>query len=135
MVSGFVTLATVTAGAEVRKNLGKDGMVQLYNFASARVGNSEFKEAFEHFIPYTFRIVNLADIVPVYPPTEIPLKKVTYKYTHVGEQWSFLYQTGNILTNHLCEVTYIEAVENEIPTNKQLNYPTNCIDDEKEVDA
>jgi triacylglycerol lipase len=80
--------------------------VQLYSFAGPRVGDPAFASAYNFFIPASFRVVNLSDVVPVVPPTSV----FGYQYQHVGQEWSYLFQAGNITSNHSLTDNYVPAV-------------------------
>ena len=98
-------------------------MVQLYSFAGPRVGDPIFADAYNFFIPSSFRVVNLSDVVPVLPPTSI----FGYQYQHVGQEWSYLFQTGNVGTNHSLVDNYVPAVTpptGPVETNAPRTYPT-----------
>jgi len=94
--------------------------VQMYNFASPRVGNPAFVGAYSALIPQSYRVVNLADVVPMVPPTNL-----FWDYEHVPTEWSFLNQTGNIVGNHalIGADNYIAAVTQNIPTDAARTYP------------
>ncbi|MEB3251308.1 MAG: lipase [Cyanobacteriota bacterium] len=91
--------------------------LQVYVYASPRVGNPEFVRQYAKILPNTYRITNLADLVPTMPPT-----KLRAEFVHVGEEWSFVSQGGDILPNHIVD-TYRRAVNGEVETNQPRNYP------------
>jgi triacylglycerol lipase len=95
--------------------------IQMYNFASPRVGNKAFVNAYNLLVPESYRVVNLADMVPMLPPSQTFL----WEYDHVGEELSFLNQSGNIAGNHslIGPHNYQHAVDLEIPTNAKRVYP------------
>jgi triacylglycerol lipase len=95
--------------------------VQMYNFAGPRVGNAAFVGAYDALVPASFRVVNLADMVPMLPPTKI----FGWDYDHVGEEWSFLNQSGNVAGNHglVSPFNYTAAVNALVPTNAARTYP------------
>jgi len=82
--------------------------LQLYTYASPRVGSPDWVKYFNQQVPNHYRVVNLADMVPM-----MPLSKLFGDYVHAGEQWSFLSQQGDILPNHIVE-TYRQAIEQEL---------------------
>ena len=55
------------------------------------------------------------------PPSEI----ASWIYQHVGQEWSFLNQSGDIKGNHSLTATanYIDAVGQEVPTDAKRTYP------------
>jgi predicted lipase len=91
--------------------------LQLYAYASPRVGDPEFARSYAQILPNSFRVTNLADPIPLMPPT-----KLQSEFVHVGEDWSFLTQAGDILPNHIVE-TYRRAVNAEVETNQNRNFP------------
>src|SRR5690348_411602 len=64
-------------------------MFLMYNFAGPRVGNPTFVDAYNFWVPQSYRVVNLADMIPMLPPTQI----FQWQYGDVGEEWSFLNQS------------------------------------------
>ena len=96
---------------------------QLYSFAGPRVGDPIFTDAYNSFVPGSFRVVNLSDVVPVLPPTSI----FGYQYNHVGQEWSYLFQTGDVGTNHSLTDNYLPAVTppaGPVETDATRTYPT-----------
>lgn len=93
--------------------------IQLYTYAGPRVGNPSFAQMHSQLVPNSYRIFNLADSIPLSPPT-IFRNDV---YSHVGEAWSFLTQYGDVLPNHAVD-TYRAAINREVETNKTRVYPT-----------
>jgi triacylglycerol lipase len=91
--------------------------LQVYVYASPRVGNPEFVRSYAEILPNTFRITNLADPIPTMPPT-----KLRAEFVHVGEEWAFITQGGDILPNHIVD-TYRRAVNAEAETNQTRNFP------------
>ncbi len=96
--------------------------LQVYVFASPRVGNPGFVRSYAKILPNSFRITNLADPIPTMPPT-----KLRAEFVHVGEEWSFLSQAGDILPNHIVD-TYRRAVNAEAESNQQREFPIAGID-------
>jgi len=91
--------------------------LQVYVYASPRVGNPEFARSYAQILPNTFRITNLADPIPTMPPT-----KLRAEFVHVGQDWAFVNQGGDILPNHIVD-TYRRAVNAEVETNQDRDYP------------
>jgi|GEM_PF-1748963 len=87
--------------------------VQMLTFAGPRVGDPNFKWIFDLLINKAIRVVNMADIVPVLPPESIEIAGQTFEYAHVGKEASFLWQTGDLINNHL---EYDNAVKLNVPT-------------------
>ncbi|HET7230535.1 MAG TPA: lipase family protein [Longimicrobium sp.] len=116
--SALATLAAVYTGV-----VQSPGQVQMYNQASPRVGDPAFVGAFNALVPSAYRIVNLSDLVPELPPTTITLPlQGTVTYGHVGQEWDYLWQTGNVGGNHFYDTNYSVAVANSYPTNGECNY-------------
>lgn len=95
--------------------------LQVYVYASPRVGDPEFVSSYAQILPNTFRITNLADPIPTMPPT-----KLRAEFVHVGEEWSFISQGGDILPNHIVD-TYRRAVNAEVETNQTRNFPSSGV--------
>ena len=95
--------------------------VQMYNYGGPRVGDPDFVKAYNAQLSNSFRVVNLSDVTPMFPPTHT----LSIHYEHVGVEWSFLNQSGDILPNHLLEApnNYIAAVDACIPTDAPRHYP------------
>jgi len=81
--------------------------LRLYTYASPRVGDVAFANAFQQQVPNSYRIVNLADVVPLVPPTQLD-----GPYVHVGQKWAFLSQNDDVLPNHQIK-TYRNAIDQE----------------------
>lgn len=91
---------------EIREN------IRLYTYASPRVGSLVYAKLHSAMIPNAYRIVNLGDTVPLVPPVSLG-----DAYTHVGEKWSFLFQSGDTLLNHVVD-TYRAALDQSIESNQ-----------------
>ncbi|HET7463019.1 MAG TPA: lipase family protein [Longimicrobium sp.] len=105
--------------------------LQSYSQASPRVGDSTFVSVYNYFVRSTFRIVNLADLVPILPPTSLTIVvkgvKVSVQYAHVGQEFSYLWQTGDVGNNHGWQINYNPATGDDIPTNTPRKYPNSGI--------
>ncbi len=120
-------LATLGALATERVNWpggGTSGRIQLYDYASPRVGDPTFAAAFDAALPGAFRVVNLADVVPLLAPTSITVGGTTFRYAHVGQEWSYLWQTGNVEGNHSLSFNYQPALLQEVETDAPRSFPT-----------
>ncbi|MEO0768968.1 MAG: lipase family protein [Cyanobacteria bacterium J06649_4] len=91
---------------EMREN------IQLYTYAGPRVGSPTFATAYSERLPNAYRVVNLGDTVPLVPPVTMG-----NSYVHVGEEWSFIFQSGDTLLNHVVD-TYRAALEQELESNQ-----------------
>lgn len=114
--SALATLAAVDLALKVPK---LKEQIRLYTYAGPRVGNSNFAQMHSQIVPNSYRIFNLADSIPLSPPT-IFRQDV---YSHVGQAWSFLTQYGDVLPNHAVD-TYRAAINKEVETNKARTYPS-----------
>ncbi len=106
--SGLATLAAMDVALlypKLQPNL------QLYAYAGPRVGDRTFIEAHSNLIPNHYRIVNLADTIPLLPMS----RQLNAEFVHGGEQWSFLSYQGDIMPNHVVE-TYRTAIAQETET-------------------
>lgn len=112
--SALATLIAIDIALEVP---ALQPQIQLYAYASPRVGDPEFVRNYARLLPNSFRITNLADPIPMLPPT-----KLRTEFVHVGEEWSFISQGGDILPNHIVD-TYRQAVYREAETNQARDYP------------
>jgi predicted lipase len=112
-------LSVLTAPAI--KLLTANSNTQVYNYACPRVGDTAFADAYDFFIPESYRVANLADLITILPPTNIS----KWEYKHVNTEWSFLNQTGNIGGNHalIGPDNYTDAVNKLIPTDAARTYP------------
>ncbi|MGB5973781.1 MAG: hypothetical protein WBG38_10695 [Nodosilinea sp.] len=107
----LLALDIAMAVPELRPNL------QTYVYASPRVGDPVFANSYARILPNSFRITNLADTIPMMPPT-----KLRAEFVHVGEEWAFLSQGGDILPNHIVD-TYRRAVNAEAESNQSRDFP------------
>jgi predicted lipase len=91
--------------------------LHLYTYASPRVGDPTFAHLHRRLIPNSYRITNVADTVPLLPPTNIGAT-----YAHIGQPWSFLSQNGDLLPNHLIDV-YRRAIDQELEAHHPSTDP------------
>lgn len=84
--------------------------IRLYVFAGPRVGDPSFAERFSSLLPNTYRIVNLADSVPL-----VPASTMGRDFLHVGQEISFIAKYDDLLLNHVVN-TYQEALERGVET-------------------
>ena len=81
------------------------GRVELFTFASPRVGDGEFAKVFNaNQKQAAWRIVNTEDIVPTIPlpvlDLPLPFSIGDCYYTHVGTPVCFTVNTGSLTGNH-----------------------------------
>ena len=105
-------IATLAAFELVQAVPQLKDQIQLYTFAGPRVCSPTFAADYSELIPNAYRIVNLADTVPLVPPVTLG-----DSYVHIGQEWSFLAQFGDTLLNHVVD-TYQLAVEQEVETDQ-----------------
>lgn len=86
--------------------------LQLYAYASPRVGDTTFAKLHNKMVPNSYRVVNNADAFNLVPPTN-----TLGEYIHIGQLWSFLSQNGDLLPNHVVD-TYREAINRGIETQQ-----------------
>lgn len=92
------------------KSSGYSGDIMVYNFASPRVGDENFRESVENIGLPIYRIVNTMDRVPRLPPAITPNfnnPRNPYIYSHCGVSVSFTTDLKSISNNHMLE-GYIE---------------------------
>jgi triacylglycerol lipase len=88
--------------------------IQLYTYASPRIGDDTFAKLHARLIPNSYRVVNLADAFPLMPPTAGKIGN----YVHVGQEWSFLVQNNDFMPNHVVD-TYRQAIERGQESHKK----------------
>lgn len=109
----ILTAATLAFDNSVSRN-----QIRVYTYASPRVGDPTFAQFYQGILPNTFRVVNLADTVPISPPSSFRGDT----FVHAGQEWSFLAQLGSINDNHAIE-TYRIAVNKGVVINQTRSYP------------
>jgi hypothetical protein len=136
--AGLATLAALHI-SEIAKKKKINASINLYTFASPRVGDEIFATHFND-IPYCYRVINSEDLIQAVPlpTTQVVdlaifdsmkpdkqkrvrlvrdiLKKITSgqnekHYQHVGVPVTFTKQTGTVAGNHNLTVTYREALK------------------------
>jgi len=107
--------------------------VQMYSYAGPRVGDPAFVDAYNFWVPQSYRVVNLADLIPMLPPSQI----FHWQYGDVGQEWSFLNQSGNVAGNHalIGPDNYTKAVNLGVPTNAPRVYPVTGLGNTKAAGA
>ena len=91
--------------------------ISLYTYASPRVGDPTFAKLHAQYIPNSYRVTNLADIIAFMPPTQS-----VGTYVDVGQEWSFLSHQNDFMPNHVVD-TYQAAIEQEVETDRDRQYP------------
>ncbi|MBP0001830.1 MAG: lipase family protein [Cyanobacteria bacterium SID2] len=95
----------------------RQSQIRMYNYGTPRVGNPVFAQYYSDRVPNSYRIINIADVTPTLPPTILG-KEV---YLHVGQEWSFLNQTGDMSPNHQL-IAYRAAIDRQIEQNNAISY-------------
>ncbi|MDF5721451.1 MAG: lipase [Rhizonema sp. PD37] len=113
--SALATLAAVDIAQKFPK---LKEQIRLYTYGGPRVGNPNFAQIHSQIVPNSYRIFNLADTIPLSPPT-VFRKDI---YVHVGQNWSFLAQYGDILPNHAVD-TYRAAINKQVETDSKRTFP------------
>lgn len=111
-------LATLAAVDLARKFPKLKEQIRLYTYGGPRVGNPTFAQMHSQIVPNSYRIFNLADTIPLSPPTMFR-KDI---YVHVGQPWSFLSQYGDVLANHAVD-TYRAAINKQVETDRERTFP------------
>lgn len=115
----LAVLAAAAVDLLVYDGKGIEGQVQMYSFAGPRPGDPVFASAYDLLLPASFRVVNLSDVVPIVPPTEI----LGLSYSQVGTAWSYLDQTGDVAGNHSLADNYQPAVQAKVETDAERHFP------------
>jgi triacylglycerol lipase len=118
----LAVLAAITIGVTAFPLQGRAGKVQLYNYGGPRVGDANFTAVYDYFVPYSYRVINLSDLVTVIPPEKI----FNYRYSHIGgpaQTWSFLNQTGDVGQNHALSMYQAALAVPGVVTNRKRTYP------------
>lgn len=105
MGAAVATLASLEIALKVPQLTNQ---IQLYTYASPRVFSPTLAKIHTQLIPNSYRIVNLGDTVPLVPPVTIG-----NSYVHIGQEWSFLAQFGDVLLNHIVD-TYLTAIAQKV---------------------
>ncbi|BAU10925.1 hypothetical protein LEP3755_14170 [Leptolyngbya sp. NIES-3755] len=114
-------LATLAA-ADLAQNSALKNQLRLYSYAAPRVGDRAFAEFLNGIVPNSYRIINLADIVPMVPPSTLRKQE----YSHTGQEWVFLdYAGGEMGPIHAVSL-YRSAIVKQIETNQIPTFPTAC---------
>uniref|UniRef100_A0A832M516 DUF2974 domain-containing protein n=1 Tax=Oscillatoriales cyanobacterium SpSt-402 TaxID=2282168 RepID=A0A832M516_9CYAN len=115
-------LATLAAADLAQNNRTLKRQVQLYSYGAPRVGDLSFAKFFSAIAPNSYRVLNLADIVPMVPPSNLRGEE----YSHIGQEWVFLdYAGGDVAASHATTL-YQLAINNQIETNQLPSFPTAC---------
>jgi predicted lipase len=102
------------AAADIALNVPQlKNQLQLYTYASPRVGDPTFAQFHSNLVPNSYRVVNLADTVPLVPPS----RSRNLRYIHIGQEWRYLVQTGDMEPNHSI-MLYQAALGKGVETNQ-----------------
>ena len=75
--------------------------IQVYSFGAPRLGDRAFAKFYNALLPRTYRIVNLADGIPMIP------SKLAYQ--HVGQSKTYVAHQDTLELNHAIETYRIET--------------------------
>jgi hypothetical protein len=120
--AALAVLAALSVDLQVYDGAGVAGRVQMINFAGPRVGDPTFASAYDALLPASYRVTNLADVVPILPPASI----FGWQYQHVGTEYSYLDQTGEVGGNHSIANNYVPATnppKGPVETDAARSYP------------
>lgn len=115
-------LATLAIADLAQTNRALKPQLQLYSYGAPRVGDAAFATFLSAIAPNNYRIINLADMVPMVPPSNLR----DQQYNHVGQEWIFLdYAGGDVAASHTTTL-YQQAIDRRIETNQMPTFPTAC---------
>lgn len=120
--AALAVLAALSIDLQVYDGGGLNGRVQMINFAGPRVGDPTFADAYDALLPESYRVANLSDVVPILPPASI----FQWQYQHVGTEYSYLDQTGEVIGNHSIADNYVPATnppKGPVETDAPRTYP------------
>ncbi|MFM7426826.1 MAG: lipase family protein [Elainella sp.] len=118
-------VAMLTAADLALDNSFPARQIRVYTYGSPRVGDSTFAGTYSRLIGQTYRVVNLADTVPMTPPSAFRGDL----FQHVGQEWAYLTQLGDTGINHAIE-TYQTAIDRGVEVSQTRTYPmsaVNCV--------
>lgn len=114
----LATLAT----ADLAQNSALRNQLRLYTYGAPRVGDRTFVQFLNGIVPNSYRIINLSDMVPMVPPSNLRAQE----YRHAGQEWVFLdYAGGETGLSHAVSL-YRSAILKQIETNQLPVFPTAC---------
>ncbi|ANY75296.1 lipase [Paenibacillus ihbetae] len=107
--AALATLCAIDVAANTERALF------LFTFGSPRVGDHAFSKAFAHYVPNSYRIANLLDVVTHAPPPvyKLPKRDKTYDYSHVPSPCALNFQNGSVSANHIIGSYYAELAKRE----------------------
>lgn len=87
----------------------KPAKMEMYTFGSPYIGDETFANSFDQFNKRgdIFRVYNLCDSVPSFSGLSLVPNR---SFKHIGEDCSFIWQTGYIIDNHSLEKTYLKVM-------------------------
>jgi len=89
--------------------------LHLYTYASPRVGDVAFARAHNRLVPNHYRVVNVADAIPLAPPTITPGLNGQMIFAHTGQLWGFVEYAGDVAPNHFISA-YKKAIDQDQET-------------------
>lgn len=115
-------VAMLTAADLALDNSFPGRQIRVYTYGSPRVGDPTFTETYSRLVGQTYRVVNLADTVPMTPPSAFRGDL----FQHTGQEWSYLTQMGDTGINHAIE-TYQTAIDRAVEVNQTRTYPMSAV--------
>lgn len=88
----------------------------LYSFASPRVGDNSFLNAFNPYIDNSFRVNNTEDLIPQLPLVNMGTTANPVNYVHIGKGIAFTYSYGNYGDNHNKAYWFQLPANEDVPT-------------------
>lgn len=108
-------LATFAAADIAAHYPALQAQLRLYSYASPRLGDPDFARFYSQLVPNSYRILNLADAVPMVPPSNTQKQR----YVHVGQPWSFVTYRGDVAPNHAADL-YRAAIDKDLESQQPL---------------
>lgn len=95
----------------------------LFTFGSPRVGDPAFAKACASYVPNSFRIANLFDVVTHAPPAvyKLPKRSKTFYYSHVKNLSPRHFQLGSFGGNHVISSYFNELSKLQPEYTKMLS--------------
>ncbi|WP_420819785.1 lipase family protein [Paenibacillus monticola] len=93
-----------------------------FTFGSPRVGDPAFAKAFAKYVPNSYRIANLFDVITHAPPSisKLPKRDKKYYYSHVQTLSALPFQNGALDLNHIIGSYFAELSQLDPEFTQQL---------------
>lgn len=105
-------LATLCA-VDIAANTARSPI--LFTYGSPRAGDPDFAKALAKYVPNSYRIANLFDVVTHAPPYvyKLPKREQVYYYSHVPASSLLNFQNGSLSSNHIIGSYFAELAKRE----------------------